>query len=142
MSDASKLLTPAASDLARQRTEEFSPRRFLRNGHLQTLLGNFLPRQYVLPQPEAHIIEVDPGEGVPRRDATLPEDSTAPGRFAEAEAAAHARGASYVLCHCHWQATPSQCLTVLLVHGLEGSSRSQYVLGNSARAWEIGRAHV
>ncbi len=27
---------------------------------------------------------------------------------------------------------------MLLVHGLEGSSRSQYVLGNSARAWAAG----
>ena len=34
--------------------------------------------------------------------------------------------------------TPSECLTVLLVHGLEGSSRSQYVLGNAARAWAAG----
>ena len=49
-----------------------------------------------------------------------------------------ARGASYVLCHCHWQANAGQCLTVLLVHGLEGSSRSQYVLGNAARAWAAG----
>jgi uncharacterized protein len=29
-------------------------------------------------------------------------------------------------------------LTVLLVHGLEGSSESQYALGNSARAWAAG----
>jgi predicted alpha/beta-fold hydrolase len=143
VSDASKLLTAAESKLAPRRAEEFLPRRFLRNGHLQTLLGNFLPRQYVLPEPEAHIIEVDPGEadsgkGVPGQDALWRGDSRAPVRFAEAEAAAHARGASYVLCHCHWQANASQCLTVLLVHGLEGSSRSQYVLGNSARAWAAG----
>ncbi len=114
------------------------PRRFLRNGHLQTLFGNFLPRQYVLPEPEAHIIEVDPGKADLPQDASWPIHSRAPGRFAEAEAAAHARGASYVLCHCHWQANASQCLTVVLVHGLEGSSHSQYVLGNSARAWAAG----
>ncbi len=41
------------------RVEEFFPRRFLRNGHLQTLMGNFLPRQYALPEAEAHIIQVD-----------------------------------------------------------------------------------
>jgi predicted alpha/beta-fold hydrolase len=143
VSDASKLLTAAASNLVPRRAEEFVPRRFVRNGHLQTLLGNYLPRQYVLPEAEAHIIEVDPGEaetreGVPGQDASWLGDSTTPGRFAQAEAAAHARGASYVLCHCHWQANPGQCLTVLLVHGLEGSSRSQYVLGNSARAWASG----
>jgi hypothetical protein len=46
-----------------RRREEFFPRRFLRNGHLQTLVGNFLPRQYVLPEAEAHIIQVDAGDG-------------------------------------------------------------------------------
>jgi predicted alpha/beta-fold hydrolase len=143
VSDASKLLTAAAGNLVPRRPEEFVPRRFVRNGHLQTLLGNFLPRQYVLPQPEAHVIqvdpgEVDPGEVGPGKGALSPGDSRAPRRFAEAEAEAHARGASYVLCHCHWQANAGQCLTVLLVHGLEGSSRSQYVLGNSARAWAAG----
>ena len=56
----------------------------------------------------------------------------------QAKAEVRARGASYVLCHCHWQANASQCLTVLLVHGLEGSSQSQYVLGNTARAWAAG----
>ena len=47
-------------------------------------------------------------------------------------------GASYVLCQCHWQPNPGQCLTILLVHGLEGSANSQYVLGNSTRAWAAG----
>jgi predicted alpha/beta-fold hydrolase len=138
VSNASKFLTVAAGNLVPRRAEEFVPRRFVRNGHLQTLLGNFLPRQYVLPQPEAHVIQVDPGEVGSGKGALSPGDSRAPGRFAEAEVEAHARCASYVLCHCHWQANPGQCLTVLLVHGLEGSSRSQYVLGNSARAWAAG----
>ena len=42
-------------------TEHFLPRRFLRNGHLQTLVANYKPRQYVLPEAEAHLIEVEPG---------------------------------------------------------------------------------
>ena len=62
MSDASKLLTPPRATWRRGGRKSFLPRRFLRNGHLQTLVGNFLPRQYVLPEPEAHIIEVDPGQ--------------------------------------------------------------------------------
>jgi hypothetical protein len=33
-----------------------------------------------------------------------------------------------VLCHCHWQQN-RQALTLLVVHGLEGSSESQYMLG-------------
>jgi predicted alpha/beta-fold hydrolase len=34
-----------------------------------------------------------------------------------------------VLCHCHWQPEPENALTVIIVHGLEGSSDSQYMLG-------------
>jgi len=33
-----------------------------------------------------------------------------------------------VLCHCHWQ-TDRNALTLIVVHGLEGSSESQYMLG-------------
>lgn len=33
-----------------------------------------------------------------------------------------------VLCHCHWQ-KDKRALTLIVVHGLEGSSESQYVLG-------------
>jgi uncharacterized protein len=92
----------------------FVPRRFLSNGHLQTIVGNFLPRTYSLPEPESQLIEV--------------------------EAGISDRGASFVLCHCHWQPTEvrGERLTVVLVHGLEGSSSSPYVLGNTARAWTAG----
>ena len=91
----------------------FVPRRWLRNGHLQTIAGNFLPRQIDLPQPEPLLVEVE---------GPLP-----------GEAASY--GPSHVLCHCHWQ--PEEVrrrrLTVVLVHGLEGSSSSQYIRGNTAR---------
>jgi predicted alpha/beta-fold hydrolase len=92
----------------------FVPRRFLSNGHLQTIVGNLLPRTYSLPEPESQLIEV--------------------------ESASSARGASFVLCHCHWQAPEvrSERLTMVIVHGLEGSSSSSYVLGNSAHAWTAG----
>ena len=33
-----------------------------------------------------------------------------------------------VLCHCHWQ-KDRKALTLIVVHGLEGSSESQYMLG-------------
>lgn len=33
-----------------------------------------------------------------------------------------------VLCHCHWQ-EDKRALTLIVVHGLEGSSESQYMLG-------------
>lgn len=94
--------------------KRFSSRNFLRNGHLQTLAGNFLPRNLVLPEPERLLVEVDgPVAGY---------------------------GPSYVLCHCHWQPEEvrSQRLTIVLIHGLEGSSSSQYMIGNTARALAAG----
>ncbi|MGH9569588.1 MAG: alpha/beta hydrolase, partial [Candidatus Angelobacter sp.] len=43
-----------------------------------------------------------------------------------------------VLCHCHWQARPEGRSTLLIVHGLEGSSLSQYVIGTGSKAWAAG----
>jgi uncharacterized protein len=103
-----------AGDSAGGSPAEFVPRRWLRSGHLQTLAGNFLPRRLQLPDPEPLLVEVEgPQNGY---------------------------GASQVLCHCHWQpeAVRRRRLTVVLVHGLEGSSNSKYVLGNTARALAAG----
>jgi uncharacterized protein len=114
VNDASTL--PPSSDRIIQRQQsspwltEFRPRRGVRNGDLQTLLANFLPRRIELPAPESTIVEVDP--------ATQ----------------------SRILCHCNWQPEPlrSERMTLLLVHGLEGSSQSQYMLGNADKAWRTG----
>ncbi len=43
-----------------------------------------------------------------------------------------------VLCHCHWQSDRGRTLTLMIVHGLEGSSDSQYVLGTGSKAWDRG----
>lgn len=112
------LTQPAASPNAFQPipalAPPFIPRRYLQNGHLQTLAGNFLPRNIILPQPESLLVQV---EG--------PVDPYGP---------------TQILCHCHWQ--PAELRrhrpTVVLVHGLEGSSHSQYIVGNSARALAAG----
>jgi predicted alpha/beta-fold hydrolase len=95
-------------------TPPFTPRRWLSNGHLQTIVGNFLPRADKLPPPEAVYVVVSPGS-----DTHI---------------------ASQVLCHCHWQpaAVRAERLTVLLLHGLEGSSDSQYVVGNANKLYAAG----
>ncbi len=102
--------------------EEFRPRRWLGNGHLQTIAGNFLPRRLALPPAVTELIPVP----------LPPEMRQLPGAIALDE-----RLPSRVLCHCHWQPREAPA-TVVLVHGLEGSSRSQYVLGNSAKLWLAG----
>ena len=87
---------------------EFVPRRGLANSHLQTIVGNFLPRPpFDLPT-VAETVEVDPTDG------------------------------SQVLCHCHWQAEAAGRLTTVLVHGLEGSSDSRYIQGVAMRSWAAG----
>jgi uncharacterized protein len=43
-----------------------------------------------------------------------------------------------VLCHCHWQPDRRCAMTLIIVHGLEGSSASQYVIGTGSKAWAAG----
>ncbi len=92
----------------------FVPRRWLSNGHLQTIAGNFLRRIDALPPYVAELVEVAP--------ATASQIS------------------SQVLCHCHWQPAEvsAERLTVIVLHGLEGSSESQYVTGNANKMWRAG----
>jgi predicted alpha/beta-fold hydrolase len=96
-----------------ERTEwltQFHPPAFLQGGHAQTLAGNYWPRQPLAIPTQSEIVTVDPSDG------------------------------SRVLCHTHWQPSDvmSERLTILLVHGLEGSSDSRYMQGISARAWAEG----
>jgi uncharacterized protein len=88
----------------------FEPHPWLPNGHMQTIVGNFLPRPPFLLPSEAETVEVDPSDG------------------------------SRVLCHCHWQPEELRAarLTVVLVHGLNGSSNSRYIRGVAAQAWAAG----
>jgi uncharacterized protein len=43
-----------------------------------------------------------------------------------------------VLCHCHWQEDRAGALTIIIVHGLEGSSESHYMLGIVEKAMAAG----
>ena len=45
---------------------------------------------------------------------------------------------SRILAHCHWQAARSKHPALILVHGLEGSSDSHYVVGIAGKAWRAG----
>jgi uncharacterized protein len=43
-----------------------------------------------------------------------------------------------VLAHCHWHAAPTAHPTVILLHGLEGSSYAHYMCGMADKAWAAG----
>jgi predicted alpha/beta-fold hydrolase len=77
---------------------------------------------------------------IPRR-FSLPPSSDRLFRVATeaaVEAGAEAETTVRVLCHCNWQPEPRVALTLLIVHGFEGSSRSRYVLGTAEKAWAAG----
>jgi uncharacterized protein len=65
----------------------------------------------------------------PRRFPRLPEP--VPRYF---DVSADAR----VLAHCHWHQHPRRHPTLLLLHGLEGSSLAHYMRGMSDKAWAAG----
>jgi predicted alpha/beta-fold hydrolase len=87
----------------------FRARRWLGGGHVQTIASFLLPRKIHLPPAEERLVEVAPG--------------------------------IKVRCWCYWQGAEkgaerrpekddrTKPLTLIVVHGLEGSSDSQYMLG-------------
>ncbi len=91
-------------------------------------------------------IDLEPGAFAPRRflrgghlqtlggffllrSSRLPP---AENRYVEVEAGVK------ILCHCHWQEDRQNALTVLVVHGLEGSSDSGYVIGVTQKGLAAG----
>ena len=85
----------------------FKPHRLLRGGHVQTIASFLLPRRIHLPPAEERFVEVAPGVRV--------------------------------RCLCYWRFSKDElregknarqsAMTLIVVHGLEGSSDSQYMLG-------------
>jgi uncharacterized protein len=53
-------------------------------------------------------------------------------RLFETEAGTQVRG------ECHWQESPREHPTLVLLHGLEGSCESKYMLGTAEKAWMAG----
>jgi len=64
-----------------------------------------------------------------RRQNSLPE---AEARMVEVD-----RGVS-LLCHSHWHPNAADASTIVVLHGLEGSSVSQYMIGVGNKAWAAG----
>lgn len=89
-------------------SENFDPHPLLKNGHAMTIAGAFVRRRFALPDPEERTFCVDGQE-------------------------------SRILGHCHWQAGKDLGAPVLvLVHGLEGSSDSQYMRGIAEKVLRRG----
>lgn len=87
----------------------FKPHPMFTSGHAQTLAAYHWPRRFRM---RAH-----------RRDEA---------RIFEVEPGVR------LLAHCRWQKNRLQHPTVLLVHGLEGSTTSVYMLGTAEKAYHAG----
>ena len=80
----------------------FRARRWLRGGHVQTIASFLLRRKVDLPPAEERLVEVATDLVEPRIK---------------------------LRCWCYWQSQRTKALTLVVVHGLEGSSDSQYMQG-------------
>lgn len=101
------------------------------NETLHAALGTSpLQRQFEPPWPlrNGHLMTLA-GTFWPRRFPHLPP---AESRVVEVETETRLR------LDCHWQAERAARPALLLVHGLEGSSESRYILGTAEKAWRAG----
>jgi uncharacterized protein len=111
------LLTESSSHSKIAVLEEFTRRyahrpfvapRLLRNGHAMTIIGTQRPRRF-------SILE---------RHCERREFQTEPG--------------VRVVAYCHWRPDRANHPTALIIHGLEGSSEGNYVLGVASKAFDAG----
>jgi len=91
-------------------SKPFRPHRLFRNGHAQTLVAHKWPRRKRLS------VEVRAAE--PRLFEVEPNVR--------------------LLAHCRWQAARQAHSTLVLVHGLEGSTSSPYMMGTTQKAFRAG----
>jgi len=93
-------------------------------GTTQTVAREFVPRRGL----RGGHLQTLASFFLPRRIALPPAEK----RLIEVEPGVE------VLCHCHWQQARQNALTAIIVHGLEGSSESQYMLGIAAKGMAVG----
>lgn len=86
----------------------FIPHPALRNAHAQTLAGHFIPRRFKANLQQAEARLFDTAPGV------------------------------RVLAHCSWQEPRTSRPALILVHGMEGSTDSRYMLGTAEKALAAG----
>ncbi|MCI0665843.1 MAG: alpha/beta fold hydrolase [Acidobacteria bacterium] len=91
------------------RTRPFIPPTGLRNRHIMTIVGSLRPRTFSI---------------LNNSEPERREFRTEPG--------------TRVVAFCHWQPQPRQYPTIIIIHGLEGSSDAKYVLGTSDKALKSG----
>jgi len=98
----------------------FEPHGWLRNAHLQTMAGTFLRRKFGLPEGEERLFRVDAEtqlKGICHWQGEKPQDSqTRPAL----------------------QDVRRDLPVIVIVHGLEGSSESNYMRGIADKAWARG----
>lgn len=87
---------------------DFTPATLLRNPHLMTMVPGYWPRRALL-------------AGIPAESRLFTTDPQ-----------------TQLLGFCHWQPDRTACQTLLLVHGLEGSSESHYMQGITSKAYRAG----
>jgi predicted alpha/beta-fold hydrolase len=86
----------------------FAPHPAMKNAHAQTIIGVLIPRRFKLVTENTEPRFFDVAPGV------------------------------RVLAHCSWQGGRTSKPTLLIAHGMEGSSESRYMLGTAEKALEAG----
>jgi uncharacterized protein len=126
--------------------KEFEPHPWLRNAHLMTIAGTFWRRRFPrLPAGEARLFDIAEARPATAREATAKSveseksapfaniaQDAAPGKTKPERSITQLRG------DCHWQKNPRETATLVLVHGLEGSGDSGYILGTAEKAFAAG----
>jgi uncharacterized protein len=89
--------------------QPFVPHPWLRNPHLMTILPALFPRKF----------DADFQNAGERRLFQVAHDA-------------------HILAHCHWQPMRTQCPTIIVLHGLEGSAESTHVMAIASKAFAQG----